>query len=158
MARAKKSPNVEPEPKALCDDALRLFVGYQMKRAFNVMKADLARVLEPSGLRMTTYSALVLIDSNPRIRQSELAQMLAMERPNMVLVLDDLEQGGWITRERVETDRRAYALMATLAGKRLCAKLKAANLKAEESRLQHLTSDERRSLTLALAGLEGRGD
>lgn len=136
------------------DEELRQFVGYQLKRTFNAMKADLSQVLEPVGLRMTTYSTLVLIEANPGIRQSELSQILSMERPNMVLVLDDLEQRGWITRERLETDRRAYALKVTLSGKRVCDKAKTDNLSAEEKRLDNLDAKERRILFSALVKLE----
>ena len=69
-------------------------------------------------MRITTYSALNLIVENPGIRQSELAKALDIERPNTVVILDDLEHPGWIDRRRVETGRRAYALFATLAGQR----------------------------------------
>ena len=139
------------------DEELRQFVGYQLKRTFNAMKSDLSKVLEPVGLRMTTYSALVLIEANPGIRQSELSQILSMERPNMVLVLDDLEQRGWITRERLETDRRAYALKVTLSGKRVCEQAKTGNMSAEEKRLDNLEANERRVLVSALSKLE-RGE
>ena len=149
-----KSPNLQDHETSFSDDQLRQFLGYQLKRTFNAMRADLSRVLEPYDLRMTTYSALVLIADNPGIRQSELANILSMERPNMVLVLDDLEQRGWITRERLETDRRAYALKVTLSGKRVCDKAKIDNLKVEQHRLDLLDAGEKRALLSALAKLE----
>lgn len=105
-----------------------------MKRAYNVLRSDLLKALEPLGLRITTYSSLVVIVENPGIRQSELARALDIERPNLVVVLDELEQRGWINKERVETDRRAYALFATLAGSRVCEKAVALD-KAHEAHL-----------------------
>lgn len=116
------------------DATLRGFVGYHMKRAMAVLQADLNKALKPFGLRMVTYSALVVIVDNPGLRQAQLADALAIERPNLVVILDDLEERGLITREKVPTDRRAYALMATLKGRRLCEKATRAN-RADEARL-----------------------
>ena len=56
-----KAPNTAGGVAHVSDATLREFLGYHMKRAFNVVQADLARVLKPFELRMLTYSALVLI-------------------------------------------------------------------------------------------------
>lgn len=101
------------------DQTLRGLLGYNVKRAFNVMQADLNRALKPHDLRMITFTALVLIVDNPGLRQSQLADALAIERPNLVVIIDELEGRELITRDRVPTDRRAYSLQATLAGRRL---------------------------------------
>lgn len=136
------------------DSSLRQFLGYHMKRAYNVLRSDLTKLLEPLGLRITTYSALTLIVDNPGIRQSELADALDIERPNMVLILDDLEQNGWIARERVPTDRRAYALTATPAGKRLCKKAVALDQQHEARFLSGLKSEDVGKLVHALNDIE----
>lgn len=104
------------------DATLRQFVGYHLKRASNDILADLALTLKPFDLRMLTYSALVLIVDNPGLRQFQLADAMDVERPNLVVLLDELEHRELITRNKVPTDRRAYALTATLAGQRLCQK------------------------------------
>ncbi len=104
------------------DTTLRQFVGYHMKRAFNVVQADLTQTLKPFDLRMLTYTALVLIVDNPGLSQSQLADAMDVERPNLVVIVDELEQRGLILRDRVPTDRRIYALSATLAGCQLCAR------------------------------------
>ncbi|PHR61738.1 MAG: MarR family transcriptional regulator [Robiginitomaculum sp.] len=101
------------------DENLRMLVGYNMKRAFNAVQADLLDALRPFELRMITYSALVLIVDNPGLRQSHLSSALAVERPNLVVIIDQLERRGLISRERLASDRRAYGLHATLAGRKL---------------------------------------
>jgi len=116
------------------DETLRNFVGYHMKRAFNVVQADLTRTLKPFDLRMLTYTALILIVDNPGLRQSQLADAMDIERPNMVVIVDELERRELITRDRSEHDRRAYSLKATLAGRQLCEKAVEA-VKAHEERL-----------------------
>ena len=136
------------------DGALRQFLGYHMKRAYNVLRSDLLKTLEPLGLRITTYSCLVLIVDNPGIRQSELALTLDIERPNMVVILDELEHRGWIKRKRVETDRRAYALFATLAGRRVCEKAVKLDQKHEARLLDGLNKAERDRLVATLGKIE----
>ena len=111
----KSKVSATNSPKA-SDDTLRGYSGYRMKRAFNVVQSDLARVLKPFGLRMVTYSALTVIADSSGLRQSELARALDMERPNMVAIVDQLERKGWIQRNRVPTDRRAHALVLTEVG------------------------------------------
>lgn len=110
---------VAAEVDHISDDTLREFIGYHIKRAFNVVQTDLNQTLKPLGLRMVTYSALVLIVDNPGLRQSQLAVALDVERANLVVIIDELEGRDLITRDRVPTDRRAYALNPTLAGRRL---------------------------------------
>ncbi|WP_322866853.1 MarR family winged helix-turn-helix transcriptional regulator [Aquicoccus sp. G2-2] len=116
------------------DAVLRGFIGYHMKRAFNVLQADLHRVLKPFGLRMVTYSALALIVENPGARQGELADALAIERPNLVVLLDGLEKAGLIRRDKVPEDRRAYALMPTVKGRGVMVQATEA-IRADEARL-----------------------
>lgn len=144
--------------EGVADDAgLRQFVGYHIKRAYNVVRSDLAKTLEPFGLRITTYSTLILIVENPGIRQSDLADMLDIERPNLVMILDDLEQRHWIRRERVPTDRRAYALVPTPQGKRTCAKAVAADRAHEERVFASLSADQRAHLIRLLNRVERGG-
>jgi len=92
-----------------------------MKRAFNAVQTDIARSLKPFGLRMISYSALALVVDNSGLRQSHISTALSVERPNLVVILDDLEKTGLINRVRQTSDRRAYALIATPAGIGICA-------------------------------------
>lgn len=118
----------------MTDAALRALLGYRMKRAFAVIQADLAKVLDPFGLRMIPFSALAVITRDPGIGQGALAAALGMERSNLVAPLDGLERRGLIRREAVPGDRRALALVPTPAGERLAAEAMAA-VTAHEARL-----------------------
>ena len=138
------------------DDTLRGFVGYHMKRAFNVVQADLTKTLQPFELRMLTYTALVLIVDNPGLSQSQLAHAMDVERPNLVVIVDELEQRDLITRNRVPTDRRAYALLATLKGQRLCKRAVKAVV-AHEDRLFHgVDAQTRETVVAALQLIQSR--
>lgn len=121
---SRKQPSADKP--TVSDTTLRSFVGYRMKRAFNVVQDDLTATLRPFDLRMLTYTALVLIVDNPGLRQSQLADAMDIERPNLVVIIDELERRELIVRDRVPTDRRAYALRATLVGRQLYDKAVAA--------------------------------
>lgn len=133
----------------ISDDSLRQFSGYHLKRAFNAMQTDLNQSLKPLGLRMVTYSVLSVIVENPGLRQSHLADVLSVERPNLVVILDDLERQDLIVRERVPTDRRAYSLLVTLAGRALYEKALAAT-KEHEARLFGDLDDQTRATFLSV--------
>ncbi|MCP3970769.1 MAG: MarR family transcriptional regulator [Rhodobacteraceae bacterium] len=140
-------------PPEISDATLRRFVGYHMKRAFNVVQADLTATLGPFRLRMLTYSALVLVCDNPGLSQTRLAAAMDIERPNLVVIVDELERRGLITRDRVPTDRRAYALMPTPSGRRLCGQAIKA-VEAHEARLfAGLDDTTRQTLVAVLSAL-----
>lgn len=140
-------------PSRVSDDTLRNFVGYHLKRSFNVIQADLTQTLKPFDLRMLTFTALVFIVDNPGMSQSQLADAMDIERPNLVIIIDELEQRELIVRDRVQTDRRMYALRATLAGKRLYKKAVAADKEHEARLLAGLDKETRKNLKLTLEAL-----
>lgn len=130
----KKNEKMPIPDVVINEDTLCLFIGYHLKRAFNLVQSDLAMTLKPLELRMLTYTALVLIVDNPGLSQAQIADAMGIERPNLVVIIDELEQRELITRERTPTDRRVYSLNATLAGRRLCKRAVAADI-AHENRL-----------------------
>ncbi|SFD64809.1 DNA-binding transcriptional regulator, MarR family [Roseivivax sediminis] len=131
---------------AVDDAILRQFVGYHMRRAANILQADLARTLKEIDLRMITMSVLVVIVDNPGLRQSQLADALAIERPNLVSILDELEERDLVSRTRVPTDRRAYALTPTQAGEKLAAKALELTAEHEDRILSQINLEERAQL------------
>lgn len=152
----KTAPAIDapaPPPRGL-DGALRQLVGYTMKRATNVIMADAARVLEPLGLRITTFSALSVICDTPDVTQSQLAASLNMERSNTVLIIDALEEAGLIGRHKVLTDRRSFALRATLTGTRRRRAAVAALEAHEDAILAGLSPEERATLVALLRRID----
>lgn len=136
------------------DDAtLKQFVGYHLKRASNLILADLANTLAPYELRMLTYTALVLIVDNPGIRQYQLADAMDIERPNLVIIIDELEQRELILRERVPTDRRAYAMHPTLAGKQLYKKATKAVNTHDKKMFKHVSKTDKKIIISTLRKL-----
>ncbi|WP_299815886.1 MarR family winged helix-turn-helix transcriptional regulator [uncultured Roseibium sp.] len=141
MKKSAPEPALETGVHSISDRTLRAFYGYQMKRTFNAIQSDLNRTLKPFDLRMLTYTALVLVVDNPGLSQAQLAEAMDIERPNLVVIVDELERRELIIRDRLPKDRRAYALKATLAGRRLYEKSVAAVSAHEKAFLQGVDAE-----------------
>ncbi len=139
------------------DSILRAFMGYDMKRAFTAIQTDVNAVLAPLGLRMLTFSTLAVIRDNPGLRQTQLAEILLIERPNLVLILDELEGADLVTRTRARDDRRAYELKVTLLGRRLCDRAVIAVAEHDTRMAQGLSEEERAALHRTLRRIEANG-
>ena len=138
----------------ITDATLRQFTGYSMKRAFITIQADVSRTLEPFGLRMITFSALAMVGDNPGLSQSQLAAGLAIERPNLVVIIDELERRDLITRDRVPTDRRTYALQLTTEGARLLADSTEALLGHEKRIMKDVRAEDEAAMLRAFEKIE----
>jgi DNA-binding MarR family transcriptional regulator len=159
MSRVTRLPQPAAPPHAPSQETLRGFLGYRLRRAWNVIQADLAETLKPFGLRMITYTALVLIRDNPGLSQAQLADAMDVERPNLVVIVDELETRGLISRDRLPTDRRTYALTITEEGDQLCAEVVEAVTRHEARLFNGLTEADRATVeaALALVHRNGRG-
>src|SRR5499427_10919162 len=71
------------------------------------------------GLELTRPHAgiLRLIGLSPGLSQQELARRLAILPSQLVSLLDELEERGFLERRADATDRRTYALHLTTAGR-----------------------------------------
>ncbi len=158
MKRDKKKTANKPQTTKISEETLQRFLGYHMKRAFNVVQADLTLVLKPLGLRMLTYTALVLICDNPGLSQTQLAEAMDIERPNLVVIIDELERLGLIVRDRVPTDRRLYALNPTLAGVEVRDQAVAADEAHEAQLFGQIDDATREALVAALSSVRAMSD
>lgn len=98
------------------DKTLRELTGYRLQRANGIAMLRYKEVFAQFGLRRTTFSCLSLIIDNPGLKQSQLGETLAIDRPNLVYIVDDLTRAELIRRDVSQQDRRAYALHPTEKG------------------------------------------
>lgn len=152
MSTARKIVELKPGIGCLAE-----LLGFHLRRASQTVQSDLAETLAPHGLRMITFSALAVTGENPGIRQSDLASVLSVERPNLVVVIDELEAGGLVRRDQAPTDRRAHVLNTTAKGQALLRKARKA-VEAHERRLfGALPTGKRDELLSILGGIGRRG-
>jgi DNA-binding MarR family transcriptional regulator len=121
-------------------------LGYRLRRAQQAVFRDFASSIPE--LSPGRVGILLLLDANPGVTQSRLAQAVSLERSTMVGIVDVLESRGLIERRRGE-DRRTNGLWLTEAGRILVAHLKR-RIQQHERRVAARLSVQERAQLLAL--------
>ncbi|MEA2208250.1 MAG: MarR family transcriptional regulator, temperature-dependent positive regulator of motility [Solirubrobacteraceae bacterium] len=114
------------------------------------------------GMHMRHLMALSYVRDHDGGPQQELAEALCMDANNVVLLLNELEQLGYVARRRDPVDRRRHRVALTAAGAKSLARAERAQETIEDDVLGALDADERatlwRLLTRALRGAEPEPD
>jgi DNA-binding MarR family transcriptional regulator len=112
------------EPRALDLGELNEHVGYFARRFQVWIFQDLIQTLASAEIRISHYSVLAIIQANPGLAQSEIAEAVGIEPARLVRVLDELERRGLIQRMRSTSDRRSHALFLTAEGQKAFERIK----------------------------------
>jgi DNA-binding MarR family transcriptional regulator len=99
-------------------------LGYFIRRLQIWVFQDFMRALARVDIRPAQYSVLVVVDANPGLSQSDIAEFLGIERARLVHLLDRLEKRGLTERRASPKDRRSHALYLTREGQRALKKIK----------------------------------
>lgn len=91
-------------------------VGYLIRRNFRLCEDALGPSFAMEGITFTQWQALISIYFRRSMTGAELANDLAHDKGATTRLIDMLEERGWITRERDESDRRCVNLFLTEAG------------------------------------------
>lgn len=142
------------ESKKPNDSVLRGFFGYVLKRTYLIARPTALAGMAQFDLRVPSFSCLSLIVENPGIAPSSLAECLRMERPNIVVIIDELESRDLITRQRSSSDKRRFELRATVRGRHLHDKAALEIHRQEERLLAGLSEEERAQLIQLLGKIE----
>ena len=131
---------------------LPTLLGYRLRRAQQAVFRDFASgVAEISPGRA---GMLLLIDANPGVTQSRLAQAVGLDRSTMVGVIDALESRRLVERRRGD-DRRTNGLWLTAPGRAFVARMKRRIEMHERRVAAHLSAAERAQLLALLEKLSG---
>jgi DNA-binding MarR family transcriptional regulator len=137
-------------PPALADR-----IGFLLARAHGLFHAQADEVLggEGAGLGIKHFGALSVIADEGPLSQQLLGERMMVDRTTIVAVIDDLERAGMVTRRRNTSDRRAYALEATSAGRAWQERALTGLLAAQDKLLAPLDDAERAQLMRLLQQL-----
>ncbi|SFJ87221.1 MarR family winged helix-turn-helix transcriptional regulator [Caulobacter sp. UNC279MFTsu5.1] len=117
----------EPMGEDVSLGGLETTVGFLLRLAQVAVFKDLLAGLKPFDLRVTDLSVLLVIEATPGLQQRAIGEVLRIQRPNLVTIIDQLEARGLVRRGSVPGDRRAYALSLTTEGEALLQKAKVAH-------------------------------
>jgi DNA-binding MarR family transcriptional regulator len=106
---------------------------------------------ETIGMRLKQLIALEHLRDNDSCLQAGLAQMLMLDSNNCVLLLNDLDEHGYVERRRDPADRRRHIVEITPSGTAALAEGERRLEELEEEVLGNLSGAERRQLRDLLA-------
>jgi DNA-binding MarR family transcriptional regulator len=110
------------------------------------------------GMHLRLLMTLSYLRDHDCAPQQELTEVLCMDANNVVLLLNELEDLGHVTRRRDPEDRRRHIVELTAEGRDALARAERAQEEIEDDVLQALDAQERATLwqllTRALYGVE----
>jgi DNA-binding MarR family transcriptional regulator len=140
VGKAKTQVDLGPLPE---------LIGYVLRRAQLVVFQDFFAAFAPFDIRPAQFSVLTVIERNPGLTQSQVAEALGIKRTNFVGMLDTLEKRGLAERRQPARDKRSYALYLTVEGAALMRKLRPV-IKAHEQRMVAKVGEDGRAELIAL--------
>jgi DNA-binding MarR family transcriptional regulator len=124
---------------------------YLLGRAASRVQGLGERDLEPLGITPREYSVLAVLAERSPLSQTQVAEILGLDRTTILKLGASLERKGLVVRERDANDARAYAVALTPAGDRLRGAAFELLLACEERFLAPLDRNERQQLHDLLA-------
>lgn len=98
-------------------------IGFALRIAQTAVWADLVETLAPFSLRPQQYAALLIVGANDGCKQRDIAAALGIQRPNVVVLVDELATRGLVRRDIAPGDRRSYALSLSARGTALLSRV-----------------------------------
>lgn len=118
---------------------LNEFLGYRLRRAQMNFFNKFGEVCADLGISPGLFAVLAIVERNPGLTQTAVAQALGNDRSAMVAAVDKLESKNLLERRPAKNDRRSYALFMTSEGqtffKTLCDRVVAYENKMAAERL-----------------------
>jgi DNA-binding MarR family transcriptional regulator len=105
---------------------------------------------EALGMRLRQFWTLSYLADHDGIAQNELADAFMLDANNAVLLLNELEDAGWVERRRNPEDRRRHAVFLTDEGRATLSHARDACTVTEDALLAKLSERERETLRCLL--------
>jgi len=121
---------------------LETSLGYLLKEASSALRAAMEGVLRPLGMSVTHYSCLELLAQRPGLSNSELARGAFVTRQSMNVLLQALEQEGYVTRPVAAPVGKVLPTRLTPRGRRSLEKATVAVRSVEVRILAGMTETE----------------
>lgn len=112
--------------------------------AFNrKLRAGFDALVRKRGMTLARARVFFALAKKDGINQRELAELLELETPTLVRILDAMEGQKFIERRSVETDRRAKQIHTTEAGKLIAIEVDALAARVRAEILDGISDAER---------------
>src|SRR4051812_15012960 len=129
---------------------------FLLKRLGFTAKGRSMDAFEEAGHNPFHFAVLAALDEGSRETQGAIADALGYDRSQMVGLLDELEERGYVERRRDLADRRRHVVELTADGKRALGKLRTLSKQLDAEFLAPLDAEERKALHALLLKLAER--
>lgn len=134
----------------------RRTIGFLIADVARMMRSAFDRRVRRIGLTRAQWQVLSLLHRRPGLSQSELAEMLEVERATAGRMIDRLEQKGWLVRRRDPADRRTWRLHLTAEAEEVQAEMGMIAARMIDDAMGALRPGEREALTEMLERVKGQ--
>jgi DNA-binding MarR family transcriptional regulator len=131
---------------------LETSIGYMLKEAASALRSSMEAVLKPLEMTVTQYACLELLAQRPGLSNSELARGAFITRQSMNVLLQSLEQEGFVMRPSEPPVGRVLPTQLTPLGHRKLAQATGAVKSVEDRMLNGLVDSKRADARRMLSG------
>ncbi|MCK2215287.1 MarR family transcriptional regulator [Actinomadura sp. ATCC 31491] len=128
-------------------------LGMLLAEAHNRSRERLNEALRPLRVDVRGLTVLLALPMYGPVSQRDLIAQMGIDKSTMVRLIDELEDGGLVSRERAPQDRRAYSIVLTPRGEQTLAQARRVTGQVGDHLFGWLTEPERRRLVELLRGL-----
>lgn len=139
----------------MAGDDIRYF-GWITADVSRLMRTVFDRRVRSLGLTRTQWLALVRLHRRPGASQSELADMMEIEKAPAGRIIDRLEEKNWIERRPDPADRRVNRIYLTALGERIHAAITPIAEATVQDALSGLSKADRKRVTQLMAQVKLR--
>lgn len=132
--------------------------GFALSHLGRIVRAGIKDAFADEGLSARAHFVLLCLADEGELSQRELADRVAMDRSDLVKLLDELEQADQVRRSPDPRDRRRHLLSATPAGLRALKRGEHVVDRATDQVLVRLSAKERATLHRLVLRALGRQD
>jgi DNA-binding MarR family transcriptional regulator len=132
------------------------YIGYLITDVGRLLRTVFERRVRAFGLTRAQWIVIARVHRRPGLSQSEVADLLEIEKAPAGRLIDRMQAKGWLERRDDANDRRINRLHLTPAAERLHATIWPLAEATVDLALCDLSPDERRRLTALMARVKGR--
>ena len=131
-------------------------LGFLISDAARLMRTVFDRRVRRLGLTRAQWLVLARLNRRPGASQSELAEMMEVEKASAGRMVDRLERKGWVERRADPVDRRINRLYLTREAQKISQRMSAVAERMVEDALADLAADQAGELTRLMGTVKSR--
>src|SRR5262245_2110321 len=132
------------------------YIGYMLSDVARLIRTIFDRRVRDIGLTRAQWLVLTRVYRRPGVSQTDLAEMLEIDRASAGRMIDRMERNGWIERRPDRSDRRINRLHLTDEARKVHTEMWSIAEETVDDALSPLSATEREQYTELTAKVKGR--